>query len=98
MSEFDNLHDKLVAGNISRREFMTRVSALGAAAAVPGALYSGRAAAQPKSGGHFRRGAGYGSTTDSLVFDPPPMNAIARPARPPRPPNMRKPPVSRPRE
>ncbi len=66
MSEYDNLHQKLVAGKISRRDFMTRVSALGAVAAAPGALFSGSALAQPKSGGHFRRGAGYGSTTDSL--------------------------------
>ena len=56
----------LTARGIDRRTFMTR--ALAAGLAVPAALsMSGRAMAQtPQSGGVFRHGAGYGSTTDSL--------------------------------
>ena len=67
MSQEKELKQALMSGRISRREFAKRMSALGLAAAAPGALISGSAfAATPKQGGHFRLGLGHGSTTDSL--------------------------------
>jgi peptide/nickel transport system substrate-binding protein len=67
MSKQKNLERALAEGRISRREFAKQMSALGLAAAAPGALFSGSAlAAMPKKGGHFRLGLGHGSTTDSL--------------------------------
>ncbi|KAA3631701.1 MAG: peptide ABC transporter substrate-binding protein [Proteobacteria bacterium] len=66
MSEIDRLQKQLASGKITRREFMSRMTAIGAAAAAPGALFSGSAMAAPKKGGHFKLGLGQGSTTDSL--------------------------------
>lgn len=66
MSEIDRLQKQLASGRISRREFMSRMAAIGAAAAAPGAMFSSPAFAQPKKGGHFKIGIGQGSTTDSL--------------------------------
>ena len=67
MTKLKELERALARGLISRREFGKRMSALGLAAAVPGALISGSAlAATPKKGGHFRLGLGHGSTSDSL--------------------------------
>jgi peptide/nickel transport system substrate-binding protein len=54
-------------GKISRREFLTRVSALGLMAAVsPALLATGSRAAAPKKGGRFVQGLAAGSTTDSM--------------------------------
>lgn len=53
-------------GKISRREFLQKSAALGAAAAVPGAALSGLAHAAPKRGGVLRLGMGGGSTDNSL--------------------------------
>ena len=64
MSEVDKLKKQFAEGGISRREFMSRMAALGVVAAVPGSLVSGKAKAA--SGGHFKLGIGAGSTTDSL--------------------------------
>ncbi len=64
MSEQEKLERMLSQGKISRREFMTRMSALGLVAAVP-SLMSGPAYAA-KKGGHFKIGIGAGSTTDAL--------------------------------
>jgi len=66
MSEIERLTKKLASASISRREFMSRAAAMGATAAIPGALFSGSAIAAPKKGGHFRIGTGHGGTTDSL--------------------------------
>ncbi len=66
MNEINKLKQQLASGRISRREFISRMTAIGAAAAAPGALFSGGAMAQPKKGGHFKIGIGQGSTTDSL--------------------------------
>ena len=65
----DNL-EKLTAlfseNNIGRREFIGRVSALGAAAMLPMFLNAKRADAAPKKGGRLRIGCGGSSLTDSL--------------------------------
>lgn len=66
MSELDQLQLKLARGQISRREFMSRVMALGAVVAIPGAFVGGSAMAMSKKGGHFRMGKGHGQTSDTL--------------------------------
>ncbi|MEM7403918.1 MAG: ABC transporter substrate-binding protein [Pseudomonadota bacterium] len=67
MSDKNSLEFLVRTGAISRREFLSRASALGIAAGVPGALVSGSAyAATPKKGGSLKVGLGHGSTTDSL--------------------------------
>ncbi len=67
MSKLKKLEHLLTLGKISRREFLTRVSALGLAAAASPALLSRSAhAATPKKGGRLRVAATGGSTTDSL--------------------------------
>ncbi len=66
MSEISRLKKQLASGRISRREFVSRMAAIGAAAAAPGAMLSSPAMAQAKKGGHFKVGIGAGSTTDSL--------------------------------
>ncbi len=67
MSKIKELEDMLWRGKISRREFISRVSALGLMAAVSPALLSTSAhAAKPKRGGRVRLGSAGGSTTDSL--------------------------------
>ncbi len=66
MSEIDNLHNKLARGEITRREFISRMVALGVATTATGALWSSPALAAQKKGGHFRIGKGHGQTTDNL--------------------------------
>ena len=65
MSTTKTIERALVAGHISRREFIERMSVIGAAAAIPSVLRSAQAA-MPKRGGRLRVGAAGGSTTDSL--------------------------------
>lgn len=64
MSEVDRLKKQFAQGGISRREFISRMGALGAVAAIPGTLISGKVEAA--TGGHLRAGIGAGSTTDLL--------------------------------
>ncbi len=67
MPDLKQLEHLLSRGKITRREFMTRVSALGLMAAVSPALLAAPAnAATPKKGGRLRLGMAGGSTTDSL--------------------------------
>ena len=67
MSELSKLTKMFNENKISRRQFITRVSALGLAAAISPALLSGAAQASvPKKGGRFRIGITGGSTTDSM--------------------------------
>ena len=66
MNEIEQLKLRLARGSISRREFLNRVTALGAAAAAPGLLLGGTAHAMSKKGGHFRMGKAHGATTDTL--------------------------------
>jgi peptide/nickel transport system substrate-binding protein len=67
MSELKKLERLLSQGWISRRQFMKRLSAMGLAASVPGAMFGAAPAyAAAKKGGKFRVGLGHGSTTDSL--------------------------------
>lgn len=66
MSEFDKLHLKLTRNQITRREFLSRMAALGIATTATSALLSGPAMAMQKKGGHFRVGKGHGQTTDTL--------------------------------
>ena len=67
MSELSSLTKMLNQNKISRRQFLTQVSALGLAAAVSPALLSGTAQASvPKKGGRLTMGCTGGSTTDSM--------------------------------
>ncbi|MFT5115406.1 MAG: peptide/nickel transport system substrate-binding protein [Parasphingorhabdus sp.] len=67
MKPFDKLVSGLNRGEISRRDFLQKASALGIASAVPAALVSGNAfAAMPKRGGHMRVATVQGSSTDKL--------------------------------
>lgn len=57
----------LRSGKLSRREFISRMSALGLAAAVSPALLAGKAHADtPKRGGRLRIGINGGATSDTL--------------------------------
>ena len=53
MSELERIKKKLDSGQITRREFLSRMSAIGATAMVP-AIYSADALAGPKKGGRLR--------------------------------------------
>ncbi len=67
MSKAKELENLFTRGKITRREFITRMSALGLAAAVsPALLYSPAEASKPKRGGRLRVGCTGGSTTDSM--------------------------------
>ena len=67
MSELSRLTKMFEQNKISRRQFMTQVSALGLMAAVSPALLSGTAhASVPKKGGRLTLGCTGGSTTDSM--------------------------------
>jgi peptide/nickel transport system substrate-binding protein len=67
MSKLKELEMLFTKGKLTRREFITRVSALGLAAAISPALLSTSAKAEePKQGGRFRIGCTGGSTTDTL--------------------------------
>lgn len=67
MSEIVKLTKMFNQNKISRRQFITQVSALGLAAAISPALLAGTAQASvPKKGGRFRIGITGGSTTDSM--------------------------------
>lgn len=67
MSKIKELERLLSQGNISRREFITRASALGVSAMLAPTLFNGKArAATPKKGGRFKIGITGGSTTDSM--------------------------------
>lgn len=67
MSERKQLQRLLSKGWISRREFVKRMTALGAVASIPaGMLASMPAHGAAKKGGDFRVGLGHGSTTDSI--------------------------------
>ena len=67
MQDLEKLQRLLSEGRIGRREFITRVSALGLAAAVPAGLWAEEArAAEPKKGGTIRLGLTDPATTDTL--------------------------------
>ena len=67
MSALKQLEGMLLKGKISRRQFLTQVSALGLAAAVSPALLSTPArASAPKKGGRFRIGVNDFGTHDTL--------------------------------
>lgn len=67
MSALEQLQRMLSEGTISRRQFLTRMSALGLAAAVSPTLLSTSAGASiPKKGGRFKIGVNDFSTQDSL--------------------------------
>lgn len=68
MGKVKQLETLLEQGRISRREFITRMSIIGAAAMISPALFRGTAQAAPRRGGRFRIGSASGSTTDS--FEP----------------------------
>ncbi len=67
MSELSKLTKMFNQNKISRRQFVTQVSALGLAAAISPALLAGTAhASVPKKGGRLTLGCTGGSTTDSM--------------------------------
>ncbi len=64
-TELDRLQAKVAKGNMSRREFLSRVSAMGLGAMAPG-LYMQSAMAAPKKGGTLRQALTGGASSDSL--------------------------------
>ena len=67
MQELQKLEFLLSNGKISRREFLTKASALGLTAALAPTFWPGLAkASTPRKGGKLRIGMGHGGTTDSL--------------------------------
>ena len=68
MRKFENLLRQLSEGGLSRREFVKRATALGAAAAIPTGVLIERAQAANR-GGHLRMGFHAGGAADSLVTD-----------------------------
>jgi len=67
MKPHDKLIQELHQGKLSRREFLQKAVALGAAGTVSGSLFSTQAlASTPKRGGHMRVATNQGSSTDSL--------------------------------
>ena len=67
MSELKQLERLLTRGEITRRDFLARLSVLGITAALSPALLATPAkAATPQKGGRLRLGLAGGSTTDSL--------------------------------
>lgn len=70
MNDFEKLHSLAVEGHLSRRDFVSRASALGAGTALGSTLFSAEAVAQakkiPKKGGTLRVGMEGGSASDSL--------------------------------
>ena len=66
MSKENHLLSMLQRGQIDRREFLRRGTALGLSAAASASLLSGKAHAAPQRGGHLRVATVQGSTTDSL--------------------------------
>ncbi len=67
MSELRKLEKMAISGKIGRREFITRMTALGLVTAIsPTILGSFAYAAEPKQGGTLRVACTGGSTTDSL--------------------------------
>jgi peptide/nickel transport system substrate-binding protein len=66
MQKYETLQRLLSEGRIGRREFIKRATALGLAAAIPGALLAEEArAAAPKSGGKLRQALRGGSNADT---------------------------------
>jgi peptide/nickel transport system substrate-binding protein len=66
MNRVDKLTKLFTENKIGRREFIARVSALGAAAMLPSILSVSTVNAAPKKGGRLRMGLGGSSTTDTL--------------------------------
>jgi len=67
MSKIEKIEKMLQNGEISRREFIARISALGLTAAISPAMLAATArASAPKKGGRFRMGLSMGHTSDSL--------------------------------
>lgn len=71
MSEQDRLTELLRNGAINRRDFISRMSALGLAGAISGILATSLIqrpayASTPKKGGHMRMAMGHGGTPDTL--------------------------------
>ncbi len=71
MSEQSRLTEMLSAGEINRRDFVYRMSAIGITGAVAGSLATTLTgnpalAATPKKGGHMRMAMGHGGTPDTL--------------------------------
>lgn len=62
----ENQKNRLLTGQISRREFIQSMIAAGVALPVALSLAGNALAATPNKGGRLRQGFGHGSTTDSL--------------------------------
>ncbi len=66
MDKLERLKTLFLEAKIGRREFIARVSALGAVAMIPSILTTRQANAAPKRGGRLRIGIGGASTADTL--------------------------------
>lgn len=65
-NELNKMRDLVLAGQLSRRDFIAGAAAIGITASAASTLLSSPAKAAPKKGGHFKIGIGSGSTTESL--------------------------------
>ncbi|MER8402927.1 ABC transporter substrate-binding protein [Mesorhizobium sp. M1348] len=65
-TELEGLKISFDAGQMSRREFLGRASALGLSAAAASILPNFAMAGEPIKGGHLKIGAGNGASTDTL--------------------------------
>ena len=63
--ELETLSARVVAGTMSRREFMSRAAALGVSAAVASTFLAHPAKAAPVAGGTFKMGVQGGESTNS---------------------------------
>ena len=63
--ELETLSARVVAGTMSRREFMSRAAALGVSAAVASTFLAQPAKAAPVAGGTFKMGVQGGESTNS---------------------------------
>src|SRR5262245_20947734 len=68
MATSPDLARLLAEGDISRREFMARMTAMGAAVASPSVLASAQALAAPPNQGGTRRAGLFGSSTEEVLF------------------------------
>ena len=66
MKKIDEMKKLVLAGRLSRRDFVAAAAAFGVSAVTATSMLSGPAMAAPKKGGKMRVGLGHGSTTDSL--------------------------------
>ncbi|MBT7759090.1 MAG: twin-arginine translocation signal domain-containing protein, partial [Rhodospirillaceae bacterium] len=66
MKNIDQLKQLARDQKVSRREFMSTVTAMGVTVAAASTMWSSSVQAAPKRGGKMRMGSAHGNTTDTL--------------------------------